>query len=336
MRSAISRAARTAALFLILSGGPSRAGDDPLPSWNEGASKSALLAFVAATTDEGSPDFVPAADRIAVFDNDGTLWCERPVYVQAVFVRDRVRALVADHPEWRDREPFRAVLEDDREGIAEVGRKGLVDLVTATHAGMTADEFRRVVEVWTASAEHPRFKRPYTRCVYQPMLELLAYLRARGFTTYIVSGGGVEFMRAWAEPVYGTPPERIIGSTIRTTYELRDGVPQLVRLPEVDYIDDGPGKPVCIGKFIGKRPIAAFGNSDGDYEMLRYTTAGPGRRLGLIVHHTDAGREYAYDRDSPVGRLARALDEAPARGWAVVDMKRDWKAVFPDPGRVMP
>jgi hypothetical protein len=325
--------ASLASAAVALSVGVAVAAGDPLPSWNDGPSKSAILEFVAATTSEGTPDFVPAADRIVVFDNDGTLWCERPVYVQAVFIGDRVRAMAADHPEWRERQPFRALLEGDREALATVGRKGLVELVTATHAGMTSDEFRVIVDDWIAAAEHPRFKRPYIGCVYQPMLELLAYLKDRDFTTYIVSGGGVEFMRVWSERVYGLPAERVIGSTIRTAYELRGDVPVLVRLPEIDYIDDGAGKPVCIGKFIGKRPIAAFGNSDGDYEMLRYTTSGPGRRLGLIVHHTDAEREYAYDRDSPVGRLDRALNEAAGRNWTVVDMARDWKTIFPAPPR---
>lgn len=332
MRAFAFGPASLAVAAVALSGGALAAGD-PLPSWNDGPSKSAILEFVAATTGEGTPEFVPAADRIAVFDNDGTLWCERPAYVQAVFVRDRVRALAVDHPEWREEQPFRALLEGDGESLAAVDHEGVVDLVSATHAGMTTDEFRAIVDEWIAVAEHPRFKRPYTRCVYQPMLELLAFLKDRGFTTYIVSGGGVEFIRAWSEPVYGIPADRVIGSTIRTTYELRGDVPVLARLPEVDYVNDGAGKPVCIGKFIGKRPIAAFGNSDGDREMLRYSTSGAGRRLGLIVRHTDAEREYAYDRASPIGRLDRALDEAAERNWTVVDMARDWKTVFPDPPR---
>jgi hypothetical protein len=320
--------ARPAALAILLLCRIAPAADDPLPSWNDGPAKAAIVEFVASVATEGSPGFVPAPDRVAVFDNDGTLWCEQPMYVQAAFVRDRIRALAADHPDWKDRQPFKAVLEDDRDALAAIGQEGLVDLVTASHAGMTADEFREIVGAWIATAKHPRFDRPYTRCIYRPMLELMALLRAHGFEVYIVSGGGVEFMRAWSGPVYGIPPERVIGSTIRTKYELRGDEPVLVRLPEVDFIDDHEGKPVGIGKFVGRRPIAAFGNSDGDYEMLRYTTSGPGPRLGLIVHHTDADREYAYDRDSPVGRLSRAIDEAPGRGWAVVDMKRDWKAVF--------
>lgn len=333
MKNLRLRSTLSAVVGLLVFTGLSNAAEDPLPSWNDGASKTAIIDFVAATTREGSPGFVPVADRIAVFDNDGTLWCERPVYVQAEFIQDRVRALAGEHPEWREKQPFRAILEGDREQSAAIDSKGIVDLVTATHAGMTSDEFRKIVDEWVAAAEHPRFQRPYIQCIYQPMLELLKYLRANGFQTFIVSGGGVEFMRSWAEPVYGIPPDQVIGSTIKTTFEMRDDVPTLVRLPEVDYIDDGPGKPVCIGKFIGKRPIAAFGNSDGDYEMLRYTTSGPGVRLGLIVHHTDAEREYAYDRESPVGRLSRALDEAPGRAWTVVDMKRDWKQVFPSPSR---
>jgi len=307
---------------------PAVAVDDRLPSWNEGTAKRVIQSFVERVTQEGSPDFVPLSERIAVFDNDGTLWCEQPVYVQALFVRDRVRALALEHPDWRERQPFRAVLKGDRAELAALGEKGIVDLVTTTHAGMTTDEFHKIVEDWIAGAKHPRFDRLYTRCVYQPMLELLAYLRANGFKTYIVSGGGVEFMRPWTEAVYGIPPEQVIGSTIQTKYELRGDTPALVRLPEVDFIDDRAGKPVGIGKLIGRRPIAVFGNSDGDYEMLRYVTSGSGPRLGLIVHHTDAEREYAYSRDSLVGRLARALDEAPTRGWTVVDMKRDWSQVF--------
>ncbi len=308
---------------------PIHAGDDPLPSWNRSAARDAVLGFVARVTDEGSPDFLPAPERVAVFDNDGTLWCEQPMYVQAAFLRDRVRAMAPDHPEWSTQQPFKALLEGDRPALAKSGETGLMELVKVSHAGMTEAEFSALVRDWIAKAEHPRFRRPYTRCVYQPMLELLAYLRAKGFRTFIVSGGGVEFMRAWAEPVYGIPPERVVGSTIKTRYELRGETPVLVRLPEVDFIDDRAGKPVGIGKFIGRRPVAAFGNSDGDYEMLRYVTSGKGPTLGLIVRHTDPGREYAYDRDSPVGRLARALDEAPARGWAVVDMKKDWREIFP-------
>ena len=303
---------------------------DPLPSWNEGPAKSAIRGFVGRITREGSPGFVPVADRIAVFDNDGTLWCEQPVYVQAIFVRDRIRSLAPSHPSWQEAQPYKAVLTGDRAALAALGEKGIVELVTATHAGMTADDFAQLVRDWIATAKHPRFDRLYTRCVYQPMLELLAYLRGNGFKTFIVSGGGVEFMRVWTGPVYGVPPEQVVGSTIKIRYELQGDRPVLIRLPEIEFIDDKAGKPVGIGKFIGRRPIAAFGNSDGDYEMLRYVTAAAGPRLGLIVHHTDAEREYAYDRQSPVGRLDRALDEAPARGWTVVDMKTDWKTIFPN------
>ncbi|MGE3821505.1 MAG: HAD family hydrolase [Isosphaeraceae bacterium] len=315
--------------FLVLTVlvGPS-ATTDPLPSWNEGQAKRSIVDFVARVTREGSPDFVPVADRIAVFDNDGTLWCEQPVYVQGVFIQDRIRALAPKHPDWKDRQPFKTVLDDDRDGLAKLGERGFLDLLTATHAGMPVDDFNQTVRDWVARARHPRFDRPYTRCLYQPMVEVLAYLRANGFKTFIVSGGGVEFMRVWTDSAYGIPPEQVVGSTIKTAYELRADVPVLVRLPEIDFIDDKAGKPVAIGKFIGRRPIAAFGNSDGDYEMLRYVTSGRGATFGLIVHHTDAQREYAYDRDSPVGRLVRALDEAPQRGWTLADMKRDWRVIF--------
>lgn len=321
---------RSLAIVLVaFSASFARAADDPLTSWNDVGSRNAIVAFVARVTERGSPDFIPIPNRIAVFDNDGTLWCEQPMYVQAAFVHDRIRIMARDHPEWKRQQPFKAVLESDRAALAGLGEKGLVDLVIATHAGMTSDEFASQVRDWISVARHPRFERPYTRCVYQPMLELLAYLRSNGFKTFIVSGGGVEFMRVWAEPVYGIPPDQVVGSTVRTRYELHGDTPVLMRLPEVDFVDDHAGKPVGIGKFLGKRPIAAFGNSDGDYEMLRYVTSGPGPRFGLIVHHTDAEREYAYDRESLVGRLAKGLDEAPARGWTVVDMKRDWKVVFP-------
>ncbi len=317
------------ATVATLCAGPiSAAAPDPLPSWNECAAKQAILEFVSKVTSKTSADFVPIADRIAVFDNDGTLWCEQPVYVQAVFIRDRVRAMLPEHPEWRVRQPYKALVEDDRVALADIGEAGFADLVAATHGGMTTDEFARLVRDWIAAARHPRFERPYTQCVYRPMVELLEYLRANGFKTYVVSGGGVEFMRVWTEPAYGIPPEQVIGSTIGLSYELRGQQPALVRGTQIDFIDDRAGKPVAIGRFIGKRPIAAFGNSDGDYEMLRYVTTGTGPRLGMIVHHTDAEREYAYDRESLVGRLARALDEAPERGWTLIDMKRDWREIF--------
>jgi phosphoglycolate phosphatase-like HAD superfamily hydrolase len=305
-----------------------KADADPWPSWNDGATKKAIVAFVERVTKEGGPNFVPVAERIAVFDNDGTLWTEHPMYVQMAFILDRVKTLAPKHPEWKEKLPFKAVLEADLKALAALGEKGLVELGMATHAGMTTEEFEQIVKDWLATAKHPRFKRPYTELVYQPMLELLAYLRANGFKTYIVSGGGVEFMRPWTEKVYGVPPEQVVGSSIKVKYELRDDKPVLVLLPEVDFIDDKAGKPVGFQKFIGRRPIAAFGNSDGDYEMLRWTTAGKGPRFGLIVHHTDAEREYAYDRDTHFGKLDKALDEAPKRGWTIVDMKKDWKVIY--------
>jgi hypothetical protein len=303
-----------------------------LPSWTEGAARDAIIDFVARVTDPADPDFVPEAERIAVFDNDGTLWSEQPMYVQLAFVVDRVKAMAAEHPEWRDRQPFKGVLEDDLRAVAAAGEHGLLEMVMATHAGMSTRDFTRTVETWLAQARHPVLRRPYTQCVYQPMLELLGYLRANGFRTWIVSGGGIEFMRPWTDEVYGVPPEQVVGSSIKTKFEIREGVPVLVRLPELDFVDDKAGKPVGIQKFIGRRPIAAFGNSDGDLQMLQWVTAAPGRRLGLIVHHTDGEREVAYDRESPIGRLDTALDEAPRRGWVVVDMKTDWKTIFPPTG----
>jgi hypothetical protein len=280
-------------------------------------------------TREGSADFVPVPQRIATFDNDGTLWCEHPMYVQGMYVIDRIEALAPQHPEWKDQSNFRAVLERDMHQLALKGENGLAELVMATHANMTIDEFVKSVRDWMATARHPRFKKPYTELVYQPMLELLAYLRANGFTTYIVTGGGVEFVRSWCEPIYGVAPGQVVGSSIQTRFELADDRPRIMRLPKIDFIDDGPGKPVGINKFIGRVPIAAFGNSDGDLQMLQYTTIESGARLGLIVHHTDAEREYAYDRDTHVGRLDKALAEAPRRGWIVVDMKKDWRRIFP-------
>jgi phosphoserine phosphatase len=301
---------------------------DPLSAWADEATRKAILDFVTRTITPGGPDFVPVAERIAVFDNDGTLWCEQPMYVQLAFALDRVKALADSRPEWKTKQPFKAVLEGDLPAVAAAGERGLAELLMATHAGMTAEEFDTIVRDWLATARHPRFKRPYTECVYRPMLQLLAYLRARDFKTYVVSGGGVEFMRAWTEKVYGVPPEQVIGSSIKTRYEERDSKPVLVRLPEIDFIDDKAGKPVGIQKAIGRRPVMAFGNSDGDYEMLRYTTAGPGPRFGLLVHHTDADREYDYDRKSPFGRLDRGLDDAAKQGWVVADVKKDWKTVF--------
>jgi phosphoserine phosphatase len=306
----------------------SQAQSDPLPSWNDGATKQAILSFVGDVTREGSPGFVPAAERVATFDNDGTLWCEQPMYVQLAFALARVKELAPMHPEWKTTQPFQAVLEGDMAALAASGEKGLVEIIAVTHAGMTSEEFAKIVSNWLASARHPRFKRPYTELVYVPMLELMAYLRANGFRTYIVSGGGIEFMRPWSQKIYGVPPAQVVGSSIKTRFEMRDGQPRLFRLPEVNFIDDKAGKPVGINEHIGQRPIAAFGNSDGDLEMLQWATMSGGVRLGLIVHHTDAEREYAYDRHSHFGRLDRALDAAAINKWVVADMKNDWKRVF--------
>ena len=314
--------------LLALLAAPSLAGE-LLPSWNNGPAKTAILEFVGCVTTKGSADFVPIQERIATFDNDGTLWAEKPYYFQLQFALDRVKALAPKHPEWREKQPFKAALENDLPTLLKSGEKGLLELVMATHTGMITDEFEGIVKEWIRTARHPKTKRPYTEMVYQPMLELLDFLRAKGFKVYIASAGGVEFMRPWSERVYGIPPEQVIGSSIRTTLEIREGKPVLVRLPEIDFIDDKAAKPVGIHKHIGRRPIAAFGNSDGDLQMLQWTAAGPGRRLALIVHHTDAEREWAYDKDTHVGRLDKALVEASKGGWTVVDMKRDWKTIFP-------
>jgi hypothetical protein len=304
------------------------AGTDPLPSWNDGSSKRAIADFVARVTQRGGPDFVPPAERVATFDNDGTLWVEHPMYTQLAFALDRVKALAPMHPEWRDTQPFKAALEGDMKTLGESGEHGIVELVMATHAGMTTEDFEKIVTDWLAAARHPRFKRPYTELSYQPMIEFLGYLRASGFKTFIVSGGGIEFMRPWTERVYGVPPEQVVGSSIKTRFQMRDGRPELFRLAEVNFVDDKAGKPVGINEFIGRRPIAAFGNSDGDLQMLQWTTMGGGPSLGLIVHHTDAAREYAYDRNAAFGRLDKALDAAAINKWVVVDMKNDWNRVF--------
>ena len=303
--------------------------NDPLPSWNDTSAKQAIVDFVGRVTKAGGPDFVAPAERIATFDNDGTLWVEQPMYVQMAFALDRVKALAPLHPEWKDTQPFKAVLEGDMKTLAESGERGLVEVIMVTHAGMTTSEFAKIVTDWLATARDPRFKRPHTELVYQPMLEVLAYLRANGFKTFIVSGGGVEFMRPWAERVYGIPPEQVIGSSIKTKFQITDGSPVLFRLPEVNFIDDKAGKPIGINEAIGRRPIAAFGNSDGDLQMLQWTTLSGGVRLGVIVHHTDAEREYAYDRQSHFGHLDVALDAAAVNKWTVVDMKKDWKVIFP-------
>ena len=300
-----------------------------LSSWKEGASKKAIIDFVESVSDKNSPGFIKPDQRIAVFDNDGTLWSEKPFYFQLFFALDRVKELAPQHPEWKTTQPFKAVLENDKKALAAADKKGLLEIVAATHAGMSTDEFEQIVKNWISTAKHPRFKRPYTDLVYQPMLELLSYLRANDFKTFIVSGGGIEFMRPWAEKVYGVPPEQVVGSSIKTKFELRDGKPVLIRLPEMDFINDKEGKPVGINKFIGRKPIAAFGNSDGDLQMLQWTASGKGKRLMVYIHHTDAEREWAYDRKSSVGRFDKGLDEANQKGWTVVDMKNDWKVIYP-------
>jgi phosphoglycolate phosphatase-like HAD superfamily hydrolase len=304
---------------------------DPLPSWNDGASKKAITDFVARVTTQGGADFVPAELRIATFDNDGTLWCEQPVYFQAAFALDRVKAMAPKHPEWKSRQPFKAFLAGDKKGLAGQGEKALLTLLEASHSGVTTDEFAKSVADWLASARHPRFNRPYNELTYQPMVELLNYLRTNGFKTFIVSGGGVEFMRVWTEKAYGIPPEQVVGSSGVVKFEIgANGKPELMKLAKIEFVDDGPGKPAGINRFIGRRPIFAFGNSDGDWQMLQWTVAGSGARFAGIVHHTDAEREYAYDRESKVGKLDKAWDDAKAKGWTVVDMKQDWKTVFAD------
>jgi len=316
------------ALFVVILTLPSLAAD-PLPSWNDGKVKQSIVAFVEKVTKEGSSNFVPVAERIATFDNDGTLWAEQPMYFQLAFALDRVKALAPQHPEWKDKEPFASLLKGDVKGALAGGEPAIFQIVMATHAGMTTAEFEQIVKDWIATAKHPTKKRLYTEMVYQPMLELLTYLRANGFKTFIVSGGGIEFMRPWTEKVYGIPPEQVVGSSIKTKVELRDGKPVLVRLPELNFIDDKTGKPVGINQHIGRCPILAFGNSDGDQQMLEWTEAGSGLRFMGLVHHTDADREWAYDRKSHIGTLDKALYEANAKGWTVVDMKKDWKTVFP-------
>jgi hypothetical protein len=313
---------------------PSRPGGqtpvtDPLPSWNDTAPKKAIFDFVERVTKRGSPDFVPEAERISTFDNDGTLWAEQPMYFQLLFALYRVKVLAPKHPEWVTQEPFASLLKGEVNGALAGGEPALMKIVIETHTGMTDVEFNQIVRDWIATAKHPITGHLYTEMVYQPMLELTAYLRANGFKTFIVSGGGIDFMRPWTDKTYGIPPEQVVGSSGKAKFEMLNGKPVLMRLPELNFIDDGPGKPVGINEHIGRRPIAAFGNSDGDMQMLQYTTGGSGARFGLIVHHTDAEREWAYDRKSSVGKLDKALDAAPAAGWTVVDMKNDWKTIFP-------
>jgi len=317
-------------LLLLAVSGVARAQSDPLPSWNDGPGKQAIVEFVKEVTKEGGPNYVPAPQRIATFDNDGTLWSEQPIYFQFAFALDRVKTLAPQHPEWKTQQPFKAVLDGNMKALMASGEKGLIELLMATHTGMTTDEFTSAVSEWLATAKHPTHKRPYTQLVYQPMLELLAYLRQNGFKTFIVSGGTVEFMRAFSEKVYGVPPEQVVGTSFVTKFQTaNNGVPVLMREAKIEFLDDGPGKPVGIQRFIGRRPILAFGNSDGDQQMLEWTAAGTGARLMGLIHHTDAQREWAYDRQSHIGRLDKALDEARARKWIVVDMKRDWKQVYP-------
>lgn len=316
-------------LFLFLAS-VAQAATDPLPSWNDGPGKRAITTFVKTVTDKSSPDYVQPSERIAVFDNDGTLWSERPVYFQLYFVRDRIKELAAVHPEWKTQQPFQAVLEGDMKALAAAGKKGLVELVMTTHAGMSTDEFADIVKKWLKTAKHPTLHKPYTQLVFQPMLELLDYLRANGFKTFIVSGGGIEFMRPWTEEVYGIPPEQVVGSSVVTKFEMQDGKPVLVREAKLNFIDDKAGKPVGINQHIGRRPIFAFGNSDGDLQMLQYSTlAGGGKRFAGIVHHTDKAREFAYDKNTHVGGLDKALVEAKTNGWTVVDMKKEWKVIYP-------
>jgi phosphoglycolate phosphatase-like HAD superfamily hydrolase len=313
-------------LFLALA---SLQGQDPLPSWNDTAPKKAITAFVEKVTKEGSPDFVKAEERIATFDNDGTLWAEQPMYFQFLFAMDRIKALAPQHPEWKTKEPFKSVLAGDMKGLLATGEKGFLQIIARTHAGMTTAEFEQIVRDWFKTARHPRFNRPYNQLVYQPMLELLAYLRANGFKTFVVSGGGVEFMRVFASDAYGIPPDQIVGSMGKLKYEMQNGKPVLIKLPEVLFIDDKQGKPEGIQNFIGQRPVLAFGNSDGDQQMLEWTGGGSGTRFMALVHHDDAEREWAYDRKSHIGTLDKAWDEANAKGWTVVSMKDDWKTIFP-------
>ena len=302
---------------------------DPLASWNDGTSKKAIVDFIERTTKAGSSDFIPLDERIATFDNDGTLWSEQPMYFQFLFMLDQVKAAEPSHPEWKDNAVFKALAAKDQKALAEIGEKPLLEFLAVANSGMSVADYDSSVRVWLATARHPRFNRPYTDLVYKPMLDLLGYLRANGFKTFIVSGGSIEFMRPWVQQVYGIPPEQVVGTISDVKFEMQNGAPVLIREPKINFVDDGPGKPVGIYRSIGRRPVAAFGNSDGDQQMLEFTAAGPGRRLMLIVHHTDADREYAYDRTSSIGKLDKALDEALAKGWIVVDMKKDWRVIYP-------
>ncbi len=330
VKHALSRtvfAALLVALASAIAASMARA-QDPLPSWNEGATKAAIIDFVTAVTDEANPDFVAPADRIATFDNDGTLWVEAPHYPQVMFAVDRVKAMAPDHPDWKDRPALKAALDGDMKAFVETGNKGLEEIILVSHSGTTTTEFTKLVSDWIGTAEHPELKRKYTDLTYQPMKELIAYLRDNAFKIYIVTGGAIEFMRPWTETAYGVVPEQVVGSSILTEFEIRDGKPVLFRLPEIFFFNDKEDKPIAIQRFIGRRPIAAFGNSDNDIPMLQWTLAGERRSLGMIVHHTDAEREFAYDRESVVGILSRGIDDAETGGWHLIDMREDWKRVF--------
>jgi hypothetical protein len=322
---------KTCSLFVLVTtmafAAPSQA-KDPMPSWNDAAAKKSIVSFVEKTTNNDSADFVPTAERIAVFDNDGTLWAEQPMYFQAFFIFDRIKELAPQHPDWISKEPFASVLKGDVNAALAGGEHALLEMAMATHAGMTVEDFEKSVTHWVSTAKHPTTGRLYTEMVFQPMLEVLVYLRANGYKTFIVSGGGIDFIRPWAERVYGVPPEQVVGSSIKAKYEVRDGKPVLIKVPELNFINDKEGKPVGIHQHIGRRPIMAFGNSDGDFQMLEWTTAGSGPRLGLLVHHDDAEREWAYDRESHIGKLERGLDEGPERGWVIISMKDDWRRVM--------
>jgi phosphoglycolate phosphatase-like HAD superfamily hydrolase len=328
-----------ALLLIPLPGITTLLAQDPLPSWNDTAPKKAIVAFVEKVTKEGSPDFVPVPERIATFDNDGTLWAEQPMYFQLLFALHRVGVLAPQHPEWKDKEPFASLLKGDVKGALAGGEKAIGEIVMTTHSGMTTEEFDEIVKGWVTTTKHPVTKRPMVEMVYQPMIELLAYLRTNGFKTFIVSGGGIEFMRPWTEKVYGIPPEQVVGSSGKLKWRMVDGKPELLKLPEIDFIDDKEGKPVGIQQHIGRRPIAAFGNSDGDLQMLQWTAAGAGARFCLYVHHNDAAREFAYDRKSHIGTFDKGWDEAVAKGWTVVSMKDDWATIYPlapEPGVNIP
>ncbi|MGI9530922.1 HAD family hydrolase [Lutimonas sp.] len=302
---------------------------DPLPSWNDVSSKRNIITYVEAVTSRNSEDFIPVKDRIATFDNDGNLWSEQPLYFQLFFAIDRVKALAVDHPEWKNTQPFQAVLENDMAELAKQGEHGLITLVMATHAGKTTDEFDQDVKQWIKNAKHPQKNVSYDQLVYQPMLELLQYLRDNGFKTYIVSGGGVDFMRAFVTDIYGIPEEQILGSRIKTSFDYNNGAPVIHRLPELDFIDDKEGKPLNIQKIIGKKPVFSSGNSDGDLQMMQWTASNSYKSFMLYVHHTDSIREWSYDRNSHIGKLDKGLDQARRDGWTVIDMKSDWKIIYP-------